>query len=143
MGNKAAKQLGERPLEHPLALSASATLVALQSRPEREMGVLETSGRVCQNDAGKTVIGWVDKNGVAYRNDYNRTVVGQVNLETGDVCQADYNKTKVGRVDMATGFVYFSTSVAHASATTSPFGQVKGPPEAYIYGACALLTLWG
>jgi hypothetical protein len=50
MGNKAATALGDRPLEHPLNLSNVATVIALQSVPERPMGTMEVSGRVRQND---------------------------------------------------------------------------------------------
>lgn len=142
MGNsKSRQQLSERPLDHPLALTSTAEIVALQSVPPRRMGVMEETGRVFQNDASKTVVGWVDANGIAYRNDYNRTVVGRIDLSTGYIYSADYNKTLVGRVD-ETGKIYFMSTVVHNSGTNTPVGQIEGPTDSYKFAACAFLTLW-
>lgn len=51
MGNKAASELGNRPLEYPLSLSTSnSTIIALESVPPRELGFIEETGRIRQND---------------------------------------------------------------------------------------------
>ena len=142
MGGKSTKELGERPLEHPLALPGTTRIIALQSNPPRDMGVMEVTGRVYQNDYNKSVVGWVDAQGIAYRNDFNRTRVGHVDLSTGNIYQADYNKTLIGRVDRETGMVYFTGTVVHNSSTNTPTCKLEGPKESYYFAGCAFLCLF-
>ena len=133
IGNKSAKALGERPIDLPLALTSTAILIVFEGGLGREMGIMKPRGRVIGNDEKKTVLGWVNSRGTAYRNDYERTTPGRVDLGTGEIF--DEHKSRLGRVDEA-GMVYLLSS-------ETAFGQVKGPPDSYKYGACALLTLWG
>lgn len=102
--------------------------------------MIESSGRVRQNDFNCAVVGWVDGQGVAFRNDYNRTKVGHVDLATGIIYSADYNNTKLGSVD-GSGQIFFSDSVVHQSATNAPIGQIRGEVGSYKHAACAFFTL--
>jgi hypothetical protein len=140
MGNSSAK-LGDRPQEFPLSLSGPADIIAVQSVPERHLGIMEESGRVRQMDYNKTIVGWVDAKGDAYRNDYNKTKMGWVDLNTRKIYQADYNKTLIGSVDEE-GRIFASSSVVHQSGTNVVIGKINGPKESQVFAACAFLLLF-
>lgn len=141
MGGKSSKELGERPLEFPLSLSAGAEIHAVQSVPPRHLGTVEVTGRVRQMDYDKTVVGWVDANGTAFRNDYNKTKVGRVDLATKLVYQADYNKTLIGRFDEH-GSLFACATVVHSSLSDVEIGKISGPVDSYPFAACAFFLLF-
>ena len=141
MGVKSSKELGERPIDLPLSLPATADIIALQRVPEFRLGTIEQTGRVRRNCAEKMVVGWVDANGIAFRNDFNKTKVGRVDLATGNIYQTNHSEKLVGRVD-ANGSIFPASTVVHASATGIALGKIVGPPESYSFAACAFFLLF-
>lgn len=136
------EQLANRPLDFPLSLPGEAKIIATQSVPVRELGILEVTGRVhLINDINRRVVGWVDAKGCAYSNDYNRTLVGSVDSATRTVYSADYNHSNIGRVD-ENGNIYFNATSVHQSQANTIVGRIEGPRESYQFAACAFFTLF-